>query len=191
MSEKIPIQFFAGLKGGHPVDDEDEGYWDEWPEDWREAVLSAAREGDMEEASRLCRDHISATFYPHDDFDHSMFEGAPEEIPADDVVVEGGVGLSEDFPVFRWWSAVFTIEVPFDVLMEWVTRDEAGDVHWSEDAFADWSFDNEVWFQDGVRWALRGVPYDLDGMGEHRCTPDPEDVVDKVEAHLNNRANND
>lgn len=191
MGQKIPIQFFAGLKGGHPVDDEDEGYGDEWPEDWREAVRSAAHKGDLEEASRLCRGHLSATFYPHDDFDHPMFEGAPEEIPADDVVVESAVGLSGDFPVFRWWSAVFTIEIPIEVLMEWVTRDEAGDVHWSEDAFTDWAFDNEVWFQDGVRWALRGVPYDLDGMGEHRCTPDPDDVVDKVETHLNNRERND
>lgn len=192
MAERFKIVFHAVLKGAAPAVcdedyDEEEGIPPPWPAEWAEQLNQAIAKKDQEALAELCKPHLAAKYFPHDNFEGypELFAGAPDEIPADDVAATGMVGMQGGYPLFRCWNATFTLELPIEVLLRWTDHDDPNDVRWSDEGYDAWMEEIEFWgFQDGVRWSLWGIPYELDGMGEHGCEPDHENVVDQVWMHF-------
>ena len=197
MAKRIEVRFSASLKGGHPSIDD----WDEadarppWPEAFSDALQQALEGQNPEAGTRLVKGHLAAHFYPHSNFeDHpDLFAGAPDEIAARQVTAGPLVEMQDGYPIFRRWGATFALSLPLAVLLRWTQHtepvgDDPGCVEWSEDGYEEWALETGFWgFQDGVRWSLRGVAYTLDGVGEHSCEPDREQVVHAVWAHLASR----
>jgi len=79
--------------------------------------------------------------------------------------------------LFRWWQARFQVGVPRDMVLAWSELDASGARRYSEERYQGWVEEHDFWgFQDGVRYSLWGVLYELDGMGDNVCVPNPDSV---------------
>jgi hypothetical protein len=175
-SQRIPITFDAALKGGWPMLEFCEP--DEmWPADWLGGLCDCIQAGELEDAVKRCAPHLSATFLCSEVGELDSEDAIDAvEVEVRQPFVEQSVD-GEPVVLFRWWQARFQVSVPRDLVLAWSEEDESGARRYSEERYQGWVEEHDFWgFQDGVRYSLWGVLYELDGMGDNVCVPNPDSV---------------
>jgi hypothetical protein len=176
------IEFVAELEGGWPMLDfceEGEG----WSSEWLQTLKKSITAGAFEEAIGLCLPHAAASFLVGE---VPVLFDSDEPVAAYLVRLQGpSVETIDDSEaiVFRRWTAHFRLPICINILREWVSADEHGVSQWSLERYEAWLETHDIWgLQDGVRFSLWDVSYDLDGMGENHCMPDAASVACAIAA---------
>ena len=78
--------------------------------------------------------------------------------------------------MFRHWGASFEVDLPRKIVEKWTEKLPSGDRIFSGDLFDKWLDDTGAHLQDGVRYYLDELWYDLEGMGENGCRVDEASV---------------
>ena len=176
--ETVSVIFQAHLRGSEPMVCEADGD-QAWPSEWVDR-LAAALDGDDEGRARsLCRAQATAELLCAE---ATVLLGDGDSLPAEDIELSGiSVDRTDAGPVVRVhrWAAAFRVSVPRSVMESWCTTDAAsGRSAFAMAQYEAWLDDNDIWgLQDAVRFQLWGVPYELDGMGEQSCMPDPASIA--------------
>jgi len=78
--------------------------------------------------------------------------------------------------MFRWWGASFEVDLPRNIVRKWTEKKPSGDRVFSQELCDKWQEDTGADLQDGVRYFLDGLWYDLEGSGDNGCVVDEASV---------------
>jgi len=169
----------ASLKGGSPMlDDEDDEPNPVLASSWYQKSCQLAKAGDHSGLSELVARKLKAVF--------QLDEVSPFKIKGSLVasrVTASGASSSKlagspgkQILVFRHWGASFEVDLPRKIVEKWTEKLPSGDRIFSRDLFDKWLDDTGACLQDGVRYYLDELCYDLEGMGENGCRVDEASV---------------
>ena len=176
--ETASVIFQAHLRGSEPMVSGTDGE-PAWPSEWVDRLAAALDEDDEGTARSLCRAKATAELLCAE---ATVLLGDGDSLPAEDIDLSGiRVDRTETGSVVRIhrWAAAFRVTVSRSVIESWCAIDAASGRSVFELAqYEAWLDDNGIWgLQDAVRFHLWGVAYELDGMGEQSCLPDPASVA--------------
>jgi len=176
---KVRVVLEAFLKGGWPMIDED----DEEPNEvvasaWYKKACALADNGRYSDLRTLLTDKLKAVYHLNE-VDALGLEG---NLVAAKVTASGPSTRRLDSQgdnkvlLFRWWGASFEVDLPITLVQHWTAPTVDGGRAFSNELFDQWLDETGTSLQDGVRYYIGGLCYDLEGFGENGCVVDGESV---------------
>ena len=175
----VRIILEASLKGGAPMlDDEDDEPNPVLSSSWYQKSCQLAKAGNQSGLSELVAGKLKAVFLL-DEVSPLKSEGSlvASRVTASGASAQKLAGqTSKQILVFRHWGASFEVDLPRNIVEKWTEKKPSGDRIFSRELYDKWLDDTGACLQDGVRYYLDELCYDLEGMGENGCRVDEASV---------------
>lgn len=179
LKDSFLVKFVARLKGGRPVELDQTYSKAELGSHWYNIACGYADAGEIDLLARILCDKARAVFMLN-------------EIPClnSDIIIDAKK-IYFDHPytdkihrsnkkvlLFNSIIAEFFIPMQRIIIKNWFTRDKDKHCRFKFKCYEDWMWDNDIRLQDGVRFHIGGLWYDLEGMGENSCVIDRSSPID-------------